>query len=506
MIVIRPKTPPKYPPDDVAASATPSSVTEGDTVTLSGSATPHGNDVIATYEWDETSDGTYDYSGPTVGHTHVYNTAGMYAATLRATTNRGHSRTATVVVTVANPGPPGPEVGPPYPRFANVYGTFLRNHTATDIKSTDQDPLPTSNTYLDSWLRQDLFIGSGADFAYDMQYRLHGAGQGLPKYKDNVSAIAAGKPMRLPAYFEYFSLADVRSSNPDADFMANAETEEWLKHSGSPATSENRMTGGWGFLADYAGHEAAIQDWIIAKFEAEFKSGGVVNSQYGTLDGVFLDVFNGPWVGYPQGIVTAIHDLGLLVIVNGYEIIETPPTNCDGMLDEGTLTRMVRGVGSGNPQPANFAAWYAWYMAWVAAGNYNIIYTYNRQTGGGSGSLYDDDERMMRYGLTACLLGNGYFSHDRYNTSHGHDWWYPEYDVALGYPTGAATVRPDGAYQREFDNGTVVCNPTASPVTVTFETNHDEILSASGVLVGTSGATSFTCPAVPDGRIYVPSA
>jgi hypothetical protein len=49
---------------------------------------------------------------------------------------------------------------------------------------------------------------------------------------------------------------------------------------------------------------------------------------------------------------------------------------------------------------------------------------------------------------------------------HMHDW-YPFWNKNLGHP-GLRVPRDDGAFQREYDKGTVVSNPSAAPVTVTF--------------------------------------
>jgi hypothetical protein len=55
---------------------------------------------------------------------------------------------------------------------------------------------------------------------------------------------------------------------------------------------------------------------------------------------------------------------------------------------------------------------------------------------------------------------------------HLHDW-YPFWDKSLGKPTGAGRQRPDAAWQREFEKGSVVYNPMGNrPVTVTFPEPH----------------------------------
>jgi len=77
----------------------------------------------------------------------------------------------------------------------------------------------------------------------------------------------------------------------------------------------------------------------------------------------------------------------------------------------------------------------------------------------------------MRFGLGLSLMGSGFFGFDFGDAPQPVAWWYDEYDFNLGYPTGPAT--PIGAdnslYRRDFTNGVVLLNGTASPQTVTLE-------------------------------------
>jgi hypothetical protein len=69
-------------------------------------------------------------------------------------------------------------------------------------------------------------------------------------------------------------------------------------------------------------------------------------------------------------------------------------------------------------------------------------------------------------------------SHD-----HGHNW-YSFWEADMGVPTSARIDRPDGAYQREYSNGTVIHNPVGNvPVAVTFP---DQRLQASTGIEGYS--------------------
>lgn len=79
------------------------------------------------------------------------------------------------------------------------------------------------------------------------------------------------------------------------------------------------------------------------------------------------------------------------------------------------------------------------------------------------------DYRLMRYGLTMCLMDDGYFALSNTENS-GSKPWFDEYGVNLGRPEpfssmteqkAAGTWRPwqEGVYRRNFENGIVLVNP-----------------------------------------------
>ena len=88
------------------------------------------------------------------------------------------------------------------------------------------------------------------------------------------------------------------------------------------------------------------------------------------------------------------------------------------------------------------------------------------------------DYQKMRYGLTTALLGDGYFSYEISTTGHGGLglMWFDEYDNAgkgrgyLGQPVEEAHIIMDAGngsvWRREYEYGTVICNPTDSQITV----------------------------------------
>lgn len=101
--------------------------------------------------------------------------------------------------------------------------------------------------------------------------------------------------------------------------------------------------------------------------------------------------------------------------------------------------------------------------------------------------------RRMRFGLATTLMGDGYFAYDLHTRARGQRWWYPEYDVPLGYPRSKPKEAPDGTWRRDFDGGVAVCNPTMFDAVVTFKRYYED--AATGKV-----ATSFVVPA-EDGRV-----
>lgn len=123
-----------------------------------------------------------------------------------------------------------------------------------------------------------------------------------------------------------------------------------------------------------------------------------------------------------------------------------------------------------------------------------------------------DDYRLMRYGLTSAMLGDGFFSFDAGPTHHARTWWYDEYDASLGRPTSAPRrldaagkdVVP-GVWMREFERGAVVVNSTTGTRRVTLPATY-ELLSGNQDPVANTGerTRAFDLPA-EDGRVLVRS-
>ena len=85
------------------------------------------------------------------------------------------------------------------------------------------------------------------------------------------------------------------------------------------------------------------------------------------------------------------------------------------------------------------------------------------------------DLQKMRYGLTITLLDDGYYNFDRGDLAHSQVWWFPEYDINLGFAKGKAQKQSDGTWTREFQNGVVVVNPTNSVSAISFTATYQNV-------------------------------
>jgi len=96
------------------------------------------------------------------------------------------------------------------------------------------------------------------------------------------------------------------------------------------------------------------------------------------------------------------------------------------------------------------------------------------------------------YYLGNYLLVKGHHTYLDY-FAEGPLEWYPEWQLDLGAPTGAAptdaaSLLAGGVYRRDFAKGSVLVNPSAAPVVVALGGTFQEVVPAGGGPVDTSGA------------------
>ncbi|NOZ21900.1 MAG: hypothetical protein GXP25_12530 [Planctomycetes bacterium] len=195
----------------------------------------------------------------------------------------------------------------------------------------------------------------------------------------------------------------------------------------------------------------------------------------------------------------------LLYMVNSWYLVDGPYEYLNGCLGEGVIDRIYYGKSHKWTWESNLAL----YHKWMKLGRKPCLVSLVN----GSGKIHDPwerrklskeekeadleearkDEKRMRFGLTTTLMGDGYFAYNAY-TSRG-DWWYKEYDAPLGYPAADARKMPDGTWQRRYDGGLVVVNPTKKEVSVRLEGDY--------VDATTEKTVSTLTLAGQDGRVLI---
>ena len=88
-----------------------------------------------------------------------------------------------------------------------------------------------------------------------------------------------------------------------------------------------------------------------------------------------------------------------------------------------------------------------------------------------------EDFQRMRYGLTSCLLNDGYFSYTDEAVGYSSVVWFDEYDIDLGVPVDPPSSLPweNGVYRRTYEKGVVLVNPGLFPRTAVMEEGYRRI-------------------------------
>ncbi len=108
-----------------------------------------------------------------------------------------------------------------------------------------------------------------------------------------------------------------------------------------------------------------------------------------------------------------------------------------------------------------------------------------------------DDVATRMYYLGNYLLVKGHHTYLDYFDSNGPLEWYPEWSLDLGAPTTPATTSVSdllrgGVYRRDFANGSVLVNPSGSPVVVQLGGTYQQVVPSGGGQVDSAGDTPGT--------------
>jgi len=224
------------------------------------------------------------------------------------------------------------------------------------------------------------------------------------------------------------------------------------------------------FLDNLAPQPYEDGDWL-REGSSQSKSDPTVGQAFRTGEKTFFDEMSKIW---PAGVQLA--NMGL----------------DSTSLDSGVDFAPLKGVMSGGMDEAAIGANWS-YESWAGAARMQLVYRYtwdntggpqyllfghsHLQTNGVDASAYDSNGNVtaysptwqgMRYGIAACLMGNGYYTPTG-TSGYSSDTflWFDEFDNAgagvgyLGQAIDPWQTGPwsNGVWKREYQNGIVLWNP-----------------------------------------------
>jgi len=113
----------------------------------------------------------------------------------------------------------------------------------------------------------------------------------------------------------------------------------------------------------------------------------------------------------------------------------------------------------------------------------------------------------MRYGLTSCLMDDGYYTFSA-NGTYDNTLQFDEFAARVGYPIQAPplTAWQNGVWRRDFQNGIALVNPrtaNGSSVTVTLETTYVHLSGSQDSAVNSGAAVTSVTLGNGDGVILL---
>jgi hypothetical protein len=112
------------------------------------------------------------------------------------------------------------------------------------------------------------------------------------------------------------------------------------------------------------------------------------------------------------------------------------------------------------------------------------------------------DVATRLYYLANYLLVKGHHTYLDYFASSGPLEWYPEWGIDLGAPAAAAATQVSallsgGVYRRDYAKGSVLVNPSATPVTVQLGGTFQQVTPSGGGTVDAAGMASGSVTTMP---------
>lgn len=173
------------------------------------------------------------------------------------------------------------------------------------------------------------------------------------------------------------------------------------------------------------------------------------------------------WSGLQQQNVTYLPNLGQMI--TGWDNINNYVNSDGGMIEGFTgFGSSITDVNDWKLEMNNMLTLARSNKILIAQTPFDTVNDYNRRS----------------FIIGSYLIGKGSKSYV-YMYSGSYDQWYPEYDLDMGAYSGAIPNNVDelawnGVYRRNYENGMVLVNPTATPVSVNLGANYNQAVFNGG--------------------------
>jgi len=358
-------------------------------------------------------------------------------------------------------------LNPPYPRIGNCYGAAL------SWRPWDQGA--------EYWSKLDLFIGGGYDLHYDWDN---------PRWDKALTTMQA-------------NITRLREANPTALVLPYVDVIEGVENPATPAhwwdlNAQGERWSGWPGM-----YRINMKLPEVLQYNLDMVRDRVLGREM--FDGVFYDCWSpDDWL-CPR--TAQLRDGTAVVMLNAWNLPTKGFADLNGVLSEDELNRVIAGT-------VDFDDFMQRYLRWCRDSRKPVVtmivchpegvdddpWRWSKMSREERQQLSEKmrhEEQTMRFGLTATLMGDGYFGYDMGTAGRGNWWWYKEYDAPLGQPKGDCRRNADGTYQREFDGGTVIVNGSAYDAVVRLPGKRQDMSTGR---VG----TDFMIP-MYDGRLFLPT-
>lgn len=353
----------------------------------------------------------------------------------------------------------------------------------------------TPSNFDDPTLQSNISKTSIALFSYWPGWRSNNG----KSFQQEMAALKAANPNLVLAVYSQIDSIPQNGTYTEVVNKLNAQSW-WLYSSGTSGSPvPNFWTGGGGpFLQinttlfpapDSSGHR--YMDWFAGWYYSNFMTPNPA------LNGVYIDnVFTQPrstgdwnldgsadspsdpnvqhWIhlgynAYFSSLRALMPNVMLIGNIAGWGAASADITDYKGKLNGG----LIEGLLGFSWSPEAWGGWQE--MMSEYRKEINALAAPNLAMFAMVGS--PNDYQTMRYGLTSCMMDNGFFtfnSSDSYNDVP----WFDEYNASLGAATSSPATSPwqKGVYRRDFENGIALVNPKGNGTqTVTLETTFKRI-------------------------------